>query len=115
MSAKRKDQCRLQPPLPPLHAVMTHRRGIRPGSLAKSAGFLFHDRVITAVLLNAVLPGAGHAALGRWLAALGWFAATIGSYAGGMIVLVYAALNLPGFDRFWRLGELRLFAFFLLP
>ena len=71
--------------------------------------------MITAVLLNAVLPGAGHAALGRWLAALGWFAATIGSYAGGMIVLVYAALNLPGFDRFWRLGELRLFAFFLLP
>ena len=84
-------------------------------SLAKSSGFLFHGGVITAVLLNAVLPGAGHAALGRWIAALVWFTATIGSYVGGMIVLVYAALNVTGFDRFWRFGELRLFAFFLLP
>jgi hypothetical protein len=70
--------------------------------------------VLTAVLLNAVLPGAGHAWLGRWVAAILWCLATIGSYLAGMTALVYAA-NLPGFDPFWRFGELRLLASFLLP
>ena len=70
--------------------------------------------MIAAVLLNAVVPGSGHAALGRWVAAILWCAATIGTYLAGVVALVYAA-NLAGFDRFWRFGELRLLALFLLP
>jgi hypothetical protein len=72
-------------------------------------------RVIVAVLLNAVVPGAGHAMLGRYGAGIGWLLATIAAYLGGMVALVYAALNISAFDRLWRLGELRLFAIFLLP
>jgi hypothetical protein len=72
-------------------------------------------RVIAAVLLNALVPGLGHVTLGRYAAAAGWFVATAGLYLCGTIALVYAALNVEGFDRFWRLGELRLFAMFLMP
>jgi hypothetical protein len=71
--------------------------------------------VIPAVLLNALVPGAGHLMLRRYAAALGWLAATIGAYLAGMFALVYAAVNVDAFDRLWRLGELRLFAIFLLP
>ena len=72
-------------------------------------------RVIVAVLLNALVPGAGHATLGRYAAAVGWFVATVAVYLAGMVALVYGALNVSAFDRLWRLGELRLFAIFLLP
>jgi hypothetical protein len=71
--------------------------------------------VIAAVLLNALVPGAGHAVLGRYAAALFWFVGTLSVYIAGALALVYAAVNLAAFDRFWRLGELRLFAIFLMP
>ena len=48
-------------------------------------------------------------------AAVGWFVGTVTVYLAGMVALVYAALNIGAFDRLWRLGELRLFAIFLLP
>jgi len=72
-------------------------------------------RVILAVLLNALVPGVGHATLGRYAAAAGWFVATVAAYFAGMFALIYAALNLSAFDRLWRFGELRVFAIFLLP
>jgi hypothetical protein len=71
--------------------------------------------VIAAVLLNAALPGAGHAALGRWGAALAWCVATFLAYFAGMTALLYTAVTAPGFARFWAFGELRLLALFLLP
>jgi hypothetical protein len=72
-------------------------------------------RVIAAVLLNALVPGVGHATLGRYAAAAGWFVASVAAYLAGMVALVYAALNISAFDRLWRFGELRLFVIFLLP
>jgi len=71
--------------------------------------------VLISVVLNAVVPGAGHAVLRRWVAALVWFVVTLGTYLAGMAALVYLAVNVAGFDRFWRFGELRVLAFFLLP
>jgi hypothetical protein len=71
--------------------------------------------VIAAVLLNALVPGVGHATLGRFKAGIGWFVVTVAAYLAGMVALVYAAVNVSAFDRLWRLGELRLFAIFLLP
>jgi len=71
--------------------------------------------VILAVVLNALVPGVGHATLGRYAAAAGWFVATVAAYFAGMFALVYSALNISAFDRLWRFGELRLFTLFLLP
>jgi hypothetical protein len=71
--------------------------------------------LIAAVLLNGFVPGVGHAMLGRFKAAIGWFVVTVAAYLAGMVALVYAAVNVSAFDRLWRLGELRLFAIFLLP
>ena len=85
------------------------------GRLAKSGRFLSHGRVIAAVLLNALVPGAGHLVLRRWMAAAIWFVVTIAAYVAGMAALVYAATSVRGFDRVWRFGELRLLAAFLLP
>ena len=86
------------------------------GGLAKPARFLSHGGVIAAVLLNALVPGAGHLiVLRRWLAAIIWFVATVGAYVGGMAALVYAATSVRDFDRAWHFGELRLLALFLMP
>jgi len=71
--------------------------------------------VVAAVLLNAIVPGAGHALLGRYAAAIGWFVGTVAVYVAGSMALVYAAVSIPAFDGLWRLGELRLFAIFLMP
>ena len=71
--------------------------------------------MLIAVVLNAIVPGAGHAYLGRWGAAVGWLAATLAAYFAGVTALVYGAATIQGFDRMWRFGELRILAAALLP
>jgi len=126
MRRERGEERRSKPlRLTPDHALMTRGLSIRPslprrsakreGGLRNSQNSCLMARVIVAVLLNALVPGAGHATLGRYGAAVGWFVGTVAVYLGGMVALVYAALNIGAFDRLWRLGELRLFAIFLLP
>jgi len=71
--------------------------------------------VLIAVVLNAIVPGAGHAYLGRWGAAVAWLVGTLAMYFASVTALVYAAATIGGFDRMWRFGELRILACALLP
>jgi hypothetical protein len=92
----------------------TSGRRIRPSRLPNQPGCCLIARVIAAVVLNAIFPGLGHAVLGRWIAAIRWCILTMATYLAGVVALVYAA-NFASFDRFWRFGELRVLASFLLP
>lgn len=71
--------------------------------------------MIAAVLLNAIVPGAGHALLRRFVAAALWLAITTSAYIVALMALVYSAVSLPSFHQMWRFGELRVVAAFLLP
>ena len=67
------------------------------------------------VVLNALIPGLGHAYLRRWAAAIGWLVGTLAVYFACITALVYGAATLETFDRIWRYGELRVLAAALLP
>ena len=88
MRRERGEERRSKPlRLPPDHALMTRGPSIRPSlprrsaqresGLRNSQNSCLMARVIVAVLLNALVPGAGHATLGRYGAAVGWFVGTV--------------------------------------